>query len=470
MIEFFRSHKEISKLTLVVFIFIIVKLALFLPAYMSDQSRVFMGDSYLYQNSAQALLKLGRFSQSLAAPDAPEIVLTPGYPLFLAKIYSLFGIRNLPVILIQILLSAASLLLTYALARKFLHQHIALIASVLLALDPASFANSFLLLTETLFTFLLLLAAFAGVQLLQNEKDSRAWAFMLGIILACATYVRPIAYYLIFPTLLGFFLYALFERLLWKKLLVTLALIVAPWIFFIGGWQIRNFSITKSFTFSHIQGINLFDYKAPDIIARRDGITYDEARQKLHDALPPMEGWSEAKKLDFYAKQGFLIIRQHPLLFLEDQVYGIAKMMLLPHTSALFRFFEIPYESESYIPLDLFKLPINKYIQKWIYGHPLQFTLFLVGEIYLLILYSSVLIALWKIFASKQIKKTVYIWILGLLCYFLLFSEASPRFRVPIMPYLAILSAAGLYCIYKSRTLPIESIELHGSAKDTSFV
>ncbi|MBI1888847.1 MAG: glycosyltransferase family 39 protein, partial [Candidatus Spechtbacteria bacterium] len=272
MVRFFRSHKEISKLALLILVFLIVKLALFLPAYMSDQSRVFMGDSYLYQNSAQTLLKLGRFSQSLASPDAPQIVLTPGYPLFLAKIYSLFGIHNLPVILAQILLSAASLLLAYALARKFLHQRIAFIAIVFLALDPASFVNSFLLLTETLFTFLLLLAAYAGVELLQNERNSKAWAFALGVTLAFSTHVRPIAYYLIFPALTGFFLIFLFRKFPWRKTFPILALILIPWILLVGGWHIRNFSITKSFTFSHIQGINLFDYKAPDIIARRDGI------------------------------------------------------------------------------------------------------------------------------------------------------------------------------------------------------
>ncbi|MBI1888583.1 MAG: hypothetical protein HYS15_01480, partial [Candidatus Spechtbacteria bacterium] len=310
------------------------------------------------------------------------------------------------------------------------------------------------------------LAAYAGVELLQNERNSKAWAFALGVTLAFSTHVRPIAYYLIFPTLTGFFLIFLFRKFPWKKIFITLALIATPWVILIGGWHIRNFSITKSFTFSHIQGINLFDYKAPDIIARRDGITYDEARQKLHEALPPMEGWSEAKKLDFYAKQGFSIITQHPLLFLEDQIYGIAKMMLLPHVSALFRFFDIPYESESYILLDLTKLPINEYVQKWVYGRPLQFTLFLVAEIYLLILYASVCIAIWKIFTSKQIKKLAYIWILGLLFYFLLFSEASPRFRVPIMPYLAILGAVGIYSIYKSRALPIESIELRDDTKN----
>lgn len=467
MTQFFRNRKETSDLAFFLFVFLALKIALFLPAYLTDSSRVFMGDSYLYKNSAETLLELGRFSQSVEMPDAPEIVLTPGYPLFLATTYSFFGIHNLPVILIQILLSAGTLVLTYALARKFWNQKIALVACFLLAFDPASLANSFLLLTETLFTFLLLLATYASISLLQNKKEEKMWALLLGASLALATLVRPIAYYLIFPLLAGFLITMLFARLPWKKILITLALIATPWIILVGGWHIRNFSITKSFTFAYIQGINLFDYKAPDIIARRDGITYDTARQKLHASLPAMTGWSQAQTLNFYAKEGFSIIKRYPLLFLEDQAYGIAKMMLLPHVSALLRFFDIPYESESYIMLDMFKLPINEYVHKWVHGHPLQFTLFLIGEMYLLALYSSIIVAAWKIFTSKRAKKLAYIWIVGLLCYFLLFSEASPRFRVPMMPYLAMFGGAGIYYIYKSRTFPIQSIELQDSGENS---
>ena len=69
-----------------------------------------------------------------------------------------------------------------------------------MALDPLSLFHAPMLLTETLFTILLLAALLAAMRMLGSERAVRfAWAALAGVLLAAATHVRPVSYYLSAP-------------------------------------------------------------------------------------------------------------------------------------------------------------------------------------------------------------------------------------------------------------------------------
>ena len=336
------------------------------------------------------------------------------------------------------------------LARKLWGHSVGLIAGVFLALDPGSFSSPFFIMTETLFTFLLLIAVFSGVQLIQNYKNKMRWAFAMGLALALAILVRPIAYYLIALLGVGFFIYvAAVKHFELKRTIVIGLLIAAPLILFVGGWKARNYIVSGSSTLAHVRNIILFDYKATEIIMRRDGIAYDDARNKLVDSLPNMEDWSETKKSDFMGNKAMSIIKQYPLLFIEDHIYGLVEMMFVPYETDIFRFIGVANQPTTYIITDLLKLSPNEYINKWAYGYTWQFSIFIVMLAYLLFLYACVIVGVWKVFGEPKGRRLVYLSLCIVILYFLAFSESAPRFRVPIMPYLSMFGAAGLYYIYE---------------------
>lgn len=448
MVKLLNSRKPLLAILL---FFLVAKFVFFLIFYSQDNTRVFTADSTsYYEPAAETLLRLGRFSQS-DNPDMPEIHLTPGYPFFLAKIYSLFGINQIPVVIVQILLGGATIVLTYTIAKKLWNHWIGVAASIFLALDPGSFASPFFLMTETIFSFFLLLAVFGGIRLLQDKKNIKNWAFVLGFALALAILTRPIAYYLIVLLGLGFFIYvARVKRFEFKKTVSIGLLIAIPLILFIGGWKVRNFIVSGSPTFAHVTSAVLFDYTATEIIMRRDKISYEEANRKLRNSLPSMEGWPEAKKRDFLAEKGLSIIKQHPLLFAQERIYGLTEMLFMPYETDIFRLINIPHESVTYIVRDLFKIPFNEYVNKWLYGYTSQFALFSIMETYIFFLYANIAVSLWKIRNLPDKQRLLIHILLGILIlYFLALSESAPRFRVPIMPYLSIFGAIGLYSVYK---------------------
>jgi 4-amino-4-deoxy-L-arabinose transferase-like glycosyltransferase len=102
----------------------------------------------------------------------------PGYPLFLAMIYSLAGptMKLVAVRLIQAVLSAATCWVTYAIARNAFGTTAGRAAAVLLAFYPGHIYMAWRLMAETLFTLLMALAVLAAQQVVGQWAAGRAAA------------------------------------------------------------------------------------------------------------------------------------------------------------------------------------------------------------------------------------------------------------------------------------------------------
>jgi len=107
---------------------------------MDNPSGMLHPDSVGYDLDARALLRTGCFAMSPDRPHQPEIVRTPGYPLFIAMIYRVCGERPGAVIVAQILVSVGTLALLFLLTRDLFGPAVAVVAALLLALDPVSLA------------------------------------------------------------------------------------------------------------------------------------------------------------------------------------------------------------------------------------------------------------------------------------------------------------------------------------------
>ncbi len=153
---------------------------------------------FLYHDSGQYL----RLAENLAAEGrlqrggAPEIFRPPGYPLLLAPGAAL-GNAVAWGILVQILLAAATVAAAMALARALGATDAQVAAAGLLcALEPTFAVFSVLLLSETLFALVLVVAVLGLVR--YRRDGSRLFLAVAAVATAAAAYVRAIGYVLPF--------------------------------------------------------------------------------------------------------------------------------------------------------------------------------------------------------------------------------------------------------------------------------
>ena len=75
---------------------------------------------------------------------------------------------------------------------------------------------------------------------------------------------------------------------------MSAALLLLPAVVILGTWQVRNVRVSGSAEFSQIKNVNLLMYRAAAVVALRDGISLDAARDRLQRELkrqyPDLDG------------------------------------------------------------------------------------------------------------------------------------------------------------------------------------
>ncbi|HEY2346016.1 MAG TPA: hypothetical protein VGH80_09040 [Xanthomonadaceae bacterium] len=239
----------------------IVVLALLLRLFYVFDAKVaqpIAGDVNQYVLYAWNLVHDGTFSSSLPNRGAivPDSYRGPGYPVLLAASMQASGGGELAlrdaghgrlqlvavqpawitgVYLVQCLLGALTVLLAMAIARFWMTTGPALCVGALTALWPHLISFSGVMLSETLFGFLLMLAVWL---LLQTQRGDKAWiAACAGAAFAMAYLVNPVV--ALFPVFAGCVLLLRRRPRLAAALLVVY--LIAP-----VGWSIRNASLAHA--------------------------------------------------------------------------------------------------------------------------------------------------------------------------------------------------------------------------------
>jgi len=184
---------------------------------------------------------------------------TPLYPLFLAAVIKFFGRNYLAVRLFQALLGAFLPLLVYFLAKTYFRENEARFAGAVAAIYPFFIFYTGLLLSETLFLSLFLLALFLLRRAFQ--KGNVSLALSGGLVMGLASLVRPSAF-LFLPFAVPFWL--LFAR---KKLRAAKSVAVALLAFFIilFPWALRNRLLTGHFVWTTLEsGRSLYESLGPE--------------------------------------------------------------------------------------------------------------------------------------------------------------------------------------------------------------
>src|SRR4051812_20723502 len=134
----------------------------------------------------------------------PELRRPPGYALFAAATMLMLGDDLRAVAFAQHLLGVGTALLAYVLGRQTFGRAAGLATGLLVALNGALIVSGQSIMTETLFTFLLLATL---VLLLKAGNGGRwPWALLAGLMLGACALTRPVAQLLVLVVPLAFLL------------------------------------------------------------------------------------------------------------------------------------------------------------------------------------------------------------------------------------------------------------------------
>lgn len=189
-------------------------------------------DSLQYHTLACNLLQHGTFSMATEAPYEPSAIRMPGYPTFLAAIYSFAGPNVHAAKFVQIILGPITCLLVFALGRiAFGDERIGLAAAGLVAVSPPMIAYGNHLATEGLFSALLLAATYSTY--LWASKQHLLLAILTGTLWGALTMIKPEAALLPVLVVPVVALTARKRRVLYQALIAGLAfaVVVLPWVY-----------------------------------------------------------------------------------------------------------------------------------------------------------------------------------------------------------------------------------------------
>lgn len=409
-----------------------------------DPSRTLRGDSVDYLGLAHALVERGVFSTSAAAPYAPQIVRTPGYPLFLAPFVAMLSSPYLAAAVAQSLLGAITVILAWRWFSRGASAKGAAFGALFLALDPVTVLHTPLMLSEALFMLLTVAAAALTVSALDDPEPRGAAA--AGALWGLSVFVRPISLYL--PATLA---------LVWRRDKRAAAAFLLCAYLLPAGWTLRNWRATGHSLYAAVGGLDMLRYPAAGVESMRTGRPWAELEGPLRaeaDATLPA-GVDEAAKAQAYNAAAMKILRAHPFLLARYCAQGAVKLLA---GTGLEMFLEWGRGTAAVAADGAFKPGVSGGgTLALLRAHPALVPLELAYVAALAALYllaARGFLRLWA--AGRRDEALLCAWIA---LYFLGLSSSQGyyRFRIPMMPFLAALAAAGLGEAPPARRKELES-------------
>ena len=402
--------------------------------------KLLVNDASGYHNIAVRLIQKGSYPPH---DDYLSMLRTIGYPVFVAAIYTLFGIHPWVVILLQIILDS---LFTWVIIRFALLLNLdksAFIAGFLWAIDPLAIIYSNALLSDSLFVWLIT----GGIYfILKYFLDGRnRYLYINASLFALAAHVRPVGLYLFFLIALILLIKAVVDKraLTWLSYTLLFTILIAP-------WMIRNKVQHDHYFFSISGDYNMLILYAAPLYANSEGIG-NNVKNILEDKMAIK--YAELKEKDpylFYGKykdEGLAIIMKNPYGFIKQTFIKSVQMFMGTDRVVLMSLL-FPKKENVRIMDTLLKNNLSDAIKKILKSISFAEIFFLTGYIFLL--FTEYIFAVLGICYILRGKKYNLLFILSILSpMFFLAAIGMPigftRFKLPFIPIYLVLVAIGVY-------------------------
>jgi hypothetical protein len=388
------------------------------------------------------------------ACGVPEAFRTPGYPAFLY----IFASHIRRILFAQAVIGAGICLGVAVFMRRRWNIYAALAAAGLLAFDFTSILFAKEIMTETLFEGLLIGGAFAALVAASNVAMSEIkgvlFACLAGSNIGIATLVRPVGLVLLPMVVLLFIVPSGFSprRRLMQTLasMITIAVIVC-------GWTLRNARTAGVWSLSTEGAFNAYAVASATVISTAQGNKFDLVEQKFAaqigaDEQVTMEGIPG----DSFGKMQQLIVREPSV---ESSMTRAAMRIMLKYpltaTEVTLRAFEALCLRPHEIGLGAREmLSINENRPEGLRQQIVSFaswSLDVFQVALLIVMWFGSMRAVWRYLRHRapQTKEVVFyagaaLVLLAAACPFLGWM-IDVRYRIPAVPFLAILAGIGWF-------------------------
>ncbi len=370
-------------------------------------------DAATYSWPAWNLINGNGYSMDKHPPYTPTAHRGPTYPLFLSGIYLIFGRNYLVVQLIQALIGAITCILVYVIAKRFFDHKIAITSALIVAILPSLVYFTNHVITEVLFTFLLVILCYALMKAFETQKKS---IFAIaGILLGISVLCRPEM--LLFPLALFVGLFFIYKQR--RKALLYFVVFLVSYIVTITPWTVRNYIVFQKLVPITTGG---------GILLHRVGNeNYLESVKEIQLGPKWEVKVSEDKN---FIKRGIVGVFKDPGYYVKGiflrcfKLWKPASWSEVVHLTGSFR----QYIAEG----SLGKLAIKTFLL-FLDGFTIA-----MGFLGIIVTFNN-----WK----KYIVLQIFIFY-PLVFYSLLW--AIPRYRLPLMPFMIIFAVVGVFwCINK---------------------
>jgi hypothetical protein len=411
------------------------------------------GDSKQYLELAEGLRNGCGFARLINRVCAtPEVFRTPGYPLLIAMQ------PGIPSLLVTQSLMAGALCWVLALCvRRRWNLRAALLAETVVALDMPSLTAANLVMSDAFFQLVVFLAVmpplFAATE---HDHCWRSWVKVSWAAIggACAILVRPIA--LLLPTAMAmpFLISTHFPR---RRRLGFAAV-----IFFVPtattfAWVSRNYLATGYCGLSTVSAVNLYFYRAAEVVARDSGTSVEQAQQTLGARLGvtlsqvSQAGNGSALIAKRMTQMGRRIVFLHPREVFFMTLASAFYMAIIPDRTLLAWEFGLrgghakPQLGLAAQPFSLGRIKAE--VRNTLQSPLLMFLL--IGQFVLTgFTWLGVALALYGSMHSRFDYRmwTLYLTMIAIMLIVLAAgAEAAVRFRVPAVPLLAVVMGLGYF-------------------------
>ena len=463
------------------------------------------GDSPEYVRLAGNIVHGHGFSQDSMPPYRPDVLRTPVYPMFLALPLAVLGSSLVWPLLLQLLLSLATIWLTRRLALELgLAPAAASLAALLVALSPNLVFYSIKLTTETLSALLLLttLLLINRFRVLHRWQEHAASGICCGLLIL----TRPIAVFL--PLLLA--IYILWLRIMkvatpggkqglsraesdasaprdchsfsaiqgtvlgtspafvrnWRLAIGNSVLFLACTSLVVLPWVIRNRHAGGKYTISTAFDYNICEYSGALTLAADRLISVDDARDSLaaraQARFGPLDTNAQVSYWASMAKAGRQQISARPLLAVKIHAAGSAGGLLMPLSVRSLRVFaganpqtdttgerHVAQRTVQFVARGRIGQALALIWRDRLASMPAP----AVGILLCAVLFHATLLIAFAIGVFLRRSRRL-LWLLLPILYFVLSTGpvGEARFRVPIEPLLCIIAAVALTRPHQAQT------------------
>jgi 4-amino-4-deoxy-L-arabinose transferase-like glycosyltransferase len=278
-------------------------------------------DEQQYRQIAQSLVAGDGFAWG---PGEPTSIRPPLYPALLAGVWSISPNNLQAVRVVQILLALATAVFVYLLGSQVYNPTVGAWAAAACWLYPSLIFFNVLILTETLFTCLLV--AFVLLAVLLVQRPRAGFAIACGLALGLATLTRSILWPL--PVILCPLLAVLIRAPLARRLALP-ALVLAGYAIVVAPWAIRNTRLQHVVTIvDTMGGINLrmgnYEYTPDDRMW--DAVALSGEKSWVHGLTsdPPGQPVTEGQKEKWAQRKAIEYMRANPGITLRRSLIKFA--------------------------------------------------------------------------------------------------------------------------------------------------